>query len=32
MFADLQMLSKITLETGPVGAMFALKGFCPRVC
>ena len=32
MFADLQMLSKITLETGPVGAIITAEGFCPRVC
>ena len=31
MFADLQMLSKGTLLSSPVGAMFKLKGFCPTV-
>ena len=31
MFAGLQMLSKVTLETSPVGAMFTAEGFFPGV-
>ena len=31
MFADLQMLSEITLVCSPEGAMFTTEGFGPRV-
>ena len=32
MFADLQMLSEVTLLNSLVGAIITAEGFCPRVC